>query len=86
METVKNSSPCADTQLKCFQETGAFPLSFGFPLVCVEKAVSSFDAVAFRAEWENGRACAQVFVQNKCIVVGDARIALPRLLTYNTVC
>lgn len=38
-----------------FQETGVFPLSFGFTLVSAEKAIISSDGVAFRAERENKR-------------------------------
>lgn len=44
-----------------------FPFSFGFTLVRAEKAVSSPDRAASRAERENGRGCvsSHVLVRNK---------------------
>lgn len=71
IEAVKNGSFSQTQEGEGFQETGVFPLSFGFALVTTEKAISSSDRVAFRAERQNGRGCIslQVLVKNKKSIV-----------------
>lgn len=55
-ETDRNG--CSDINITVsFQETGAFPLSFGFTLVGAEKVIGLCDIGTFRARRNSGDGC-----------------------------